>query len=103
EQIGGGAAHAASYDPLVVLLELRNQRREIAIAGEQREAVDVRFRVAKIDGIDHHTDVGAVLAAHRGAGDVDHLEAVEMELPSEAVEAVPIAVGALEHDSAPFE
>src|SRR5262249_45973253 len=49
EQIGRRLANTAADDALVVLLELRDERREVAVAGDQRERVDVRLRVAEID------------------------------------------------------
>src|SRR5690606_16727535 len=54
EQIGRRAANAAADHALVVLLELRDERREIAVARQERERVDMRLRVAEIDRVDDH-------------------------------------------------
>jgi hypothetical protein len=76
QQVRGRALHAAADHPLVVLLELGDQRREVAVAGQQREDVDVLLGVAEVERVDHHVDVGAVLAAVPALRDVDHLDAL---------------------------
>ncbi len=103
EQVRRGIAHAAADDPLVVLLELRDQRREVAVAGEEREGVDVGLGVAQVERVHDHADVGAVLAAHLGLRDVDHLEAVHVEFLHELPVARPVAVGALGDDASLLE
>ena len=57
------------------------------------------LRVAEVHRVHHHADVGAVLPAHLAAGDVDHLDAVRVELTHRAPVLSPVAVGALEHDA----
>src|SRR5690606_11945148 len=103
EQIGRRAAHSAADHTLVVLFELRDERREVAIARQERECIDVRLRVAKIDRVDDHADVRAVLAARAGVRDIDHLEAEHVELAHKLLEPVPVAIRPLEHDPAALE
>ena len=69
----------------------------------QSERVDVRLRVAQVDGVHDHANVRAVLARHLRGRDVDHLETVPVELAHEVLETGPVAVRALEYDAAAFE
>jgi hypothetical protein len=61
------------------------------------------LRVAHVECIDDHADVGAVLAAHLGLRDVDHLEALAVEFLHELAVAAPVAVGPLRDDAALLE
>ncbi len=103
EQVGRGAFHAAADDAAVVLLQLRDQRREVAVAGEQGERVDVLLGVAQVDGIDDHADVGAVLAAHLGLRDVDHSTPWPWNSRTGVFVVPPVAVGPLVDDAAFFQ
>ena len=80
QQVGGGAFHAAAEHAAIVLLELRDQRREVAVARDQGEDVDVLLGIAQIHGVDDHADVGAVLAAHLALGYVDQFDSLGVEL-----------------------
>ena len=75
----------------------------IAVAGQQSEDVDVILRVTEVDGVHDHVDVGAVLAAHSGAGYVDELDPVRVEVTHIVLVVAPVAVGALEDDPPLFE
>src|SRR5262245_32610212 len=99
QEVRGRALDAAADHAAVVLLELRGERREVAVAGDQREDVDVVLLVAEVEGVDHHVDVGAVLAARLGLRDVDQLDARRVELGDRAPVLAPVAVGALEDDA----
>ncbi len=65
------------------------------------------FGVAQVQRVDHHVDVGAVLAAGLALRDVDHLDAVAVELADGVAVVVPVAIGPLVDDAAllqqPFE
>jgi len=102
-QVRGGALHAAADHPLVVLLELRDQGRKIAVAGKQGEDVDVMLGVAEVQRVDHHVDVGAVLAAGLALGNVDQLDAVGMELANGVAVVAPVAICPLVDDSPFFQ
>ena len=65
QQVGRRFLHSQADDVLAQLLELGHQRREIAVAGQDREGVDVLLGIGKVDGIDAQADVGRVLAASR--------------------------------------
>ena len=56
--------------------------------------------VTQVQGIHHHVDVGAVLAAHLALGNIDHLDALGMKLPHRGAVVAPVAVGTLVHDAA---
>ena len=61
------------------------------------------LRVAKVQGVDDHADVGAVLAAHFGLRDVDHFHALGMELAHRVFVMPPVAIGPLVDDAALFQ
>ena len=98
QQVRRGALHAAADHALLVLLELRRQRREITVAREQRERVDVRLLVTEVQRVDDHADVGAVLAARLRLRDVHQLHALRVEIAQGVPVPAPVAVGALVDD-----
>ena len=57
--------------------------------------------MAEVKGVNHHVNVGAVLPAHLGARDVDHLDAVAVKLAHFIAVLTPVAIRAL-IDDAPF-
>ena len=69
----------------------------------EREHVDVLLRVAQVERVDDHADVGAVLAAHLALRDVDQLDAVAVEVAHDVAVVAPVAVGALVDDAALLE
>ncbi len=56
------SCHPQADDVLAVLLELGDQRREVAVAGDDDEGVDVVLRVGQVHRVDAQADVGRVLA-----------------------------------------
>ena len=65
-QDGAGEGPAAHHeDPLVVLLQLVDQRDEIAVAADDGERVDVIVRERHLERVESEVDVGAVLVAAR--------------------------------------
>jgi hypothetical protein len=62
QQIRGRALDAHTDHHLVVLPELGHQRRKVGITADDHEGIDMRLGVAQVQGIDHHADVGRVLA-----------------------------------------
>ena len=103
QQIRRRALDAAAEHALVVFLELRDQRRKVAVARDQGEDVDVLLRVAQVERVDDHADVGAVLAAHLALRDVDQFDALGVELAHRVAVVAPVAVGPLEDDPAFFQ
>ena len=103
EQVRGGAFHTTADHPFLVLLELGDQRREVAVAGEQGEEVDVMFGIAQVQRVDHHVDIGAILAAGLALGDVDQLDALAVELAHGVAIVAPVAVGPLVDDASLFQ
>ena len=101
QEVAGGALDAAADDSLVVFLQFGNQRRKIAVSRQQRENIDVLFRITEIDGVHYHVNVGAVLAADPGLGNIDHLHAVGVKFLDVGAELAPVAVSPLVNDS-PF-
>src|SRR5207302_8967864 len=74
EEVGRALLHAEPDHVLVVLAQLRDERREVAVAREDHERVEVRLRVAEVHGIDDEPDVRAVLAADVALRDLDQLD-----------------------------
>src|SRR3990172_7859816 len=102
EQVRGGLLHADSDHDLVVLAQLADQRREIGIAADDHEGVDVRLGVAEVQRIDDHADVGRVLAGLAHVRDLDQLECRLVHDLLEVLVTFPVAVGLLD-DDVPFE
>jgi hypothetical protein len=74
QQVGGGVLDADADHRLVVLAQLADQRREIRVAADDDEGVDVLLRVAEVERVDDHADVGGVLARLAHVRDLDQLE-----------------------------
>jgi hypothetical protein len=68
QQVGRRVLDAHADHRLVVLAQLRHERREIRIAADDDERVDVRFRVAKIERVDDHPDIAEFLPDWRTCG-----------------------------------
>ena len=66
--------HADADHVLAVLAQLGHQRREVGVAGDDDEGVDVRLGVAQVERVDHQADVGRVLARLAHVRDFDQLE-----------------------------
>ena len=100
EQVRGGVLHAEPDDALVVLAQLRDERREVRVAADDDEGVDVRLGVAQVESVDHHADVGGVLAGLLDVGNLDQLESGVVHAGPKILVALPVAVGLLDHDRA---
>ena len=85
---------------LVVLAQLRHERREIRIAADDDERVDVRLGVAEVERVDDHPDVGGVLARLAHVRNLDQLERRLVHRRLERLVALPVAVGLLDDDAA---
>ena len=100
QQVRGRLLDADADHLLGVLAQLGHQRREIGITGDDDEGVDVRLGVAQVERVDHHADVGRVLAGLAHVRDFDQLEVGLVHGRLEALVAVPVAVRLLDHDAA---
>src|SRR6266545_2654492 len=60
QQVRGGVLHPDADDVLVVLLELGDERREVAVPREDDEGVEVLLGVGEVHRVDDHLDVGAM-------------------------------------------
>ena len=98
EQIGSRLLHSDADDRLVVLAQLAHERREIRVAADDRESVDVTFRVTKIERVDHHADVGGILARLPDVRNLDHLESGFVQSALEGFVALKIAIRLFHHD-----
>src|SRR6202158_2452444 len=103
QQVGRGVLDADTDDVLVVLLELGHQRREVAVAREDHEGVQVLLGVRQVHGIDDHLDVGAVLAGIELLRDVDELDRRLVERALVVDVALPVGIGLLYDDLALLE
>jgi len=73
------------------------------IRREQREGIDVVFRIAQVQSVDDHGDVDAALPAHPALGDVDETHPLTVKLAHGALVATPVAAGALVDDPGFFQ
>src|SRR3546814_7714016 len=80
--------------------DLADQRREVGVAADDDEAVDVRLGIAEVEGIDDEADVGRVLAGLAQVRDLDELEGRLVHGRLEILVARPVAVGFLHQDVA---
>ena len=99
QQLAGRLAVADADDALVELAQLAHERREVAVAGDDDEGVDVLAAVGELHGVDRHLDVGAVLGALARGGHLDEPEARVHQLVAGVAVPAPVRVGAL-HDHA---
>jgi hypothetical protein len=100
QQVRGRALDADADHELVVLAQLADQRREVRVAADDHEGVDVLLRVAQVERVHDHADVGGVLAGHAHVRDLDHLERRLVHRPLELAVALPVAVRLLDDDAA---
>ena len=87
---------------LVVLLQLVDQRDEIAVAADDRERVDVVVRERHFQRVERQIDIGAVLIAPRRRIALHHLHGVLGELPRRILQPSPVRVSDLGDDLAAF-
>ena len=102
-QDGARKGPAADHeDALVVLLQLVDQRDEIAVATDNRERVDVVVGEGHLECIEGQVDVGAVLVAARGGVTLNHLHGVLAERACSGFLPAPVCVRKLGDDFAAF-
>ena len=85
---------AAAHDKYftVVLLELLDQRDEVAVATDDHKGVDVRVRKRHLERIERKIDVGAVLVAARGHHALHQTHGVVGHGAAVVAGALPVAV-----------
>ena len=98
-----GELAAAHHQHLAaVLLQLLDQRDEVAVTADDDEDIDVVVGEAHLQGVERHGDVGAVLVAAGGEVALHHADRVLGEQTTVVASSLPIAVGDLGDDFAPF-
>src|SRR2546425_12772796 len=70
------------------------------ITAENDESVHVALGVTEVERIDHHADVGGVLAGLAHMGNLDEFKGGFVEVPLELLVAIEVAVGLLDDDVA---
>ena len=96
-----GELAAADDDHLAaVLLELLDQRDEVAVAADDDEGVDVVVGEGHLERVERHGDVRAVLVAAWRHVALDHADGMLREQPAVVADALPVAVGDLGDDLA---
>ena len=96
-----GELPAADDDDLAaVLLELFDQRDEVAVAADDDEGVDVIVGETHLQGVERHGDVGAVLVAAGGHVALHHADRMLCQQAAVVADALPVAVGDLGDDLA---
>ena len=100
EQIAGRLANADADDVFAILLELVDEAREVAVAGEQDVGADLRAREDELDGVNGEPDVGRVLLGRPVGGREDHVDRRLGERDDVLRVAAPVGVGALDGDFA---
>ncbi len=96
-----GELPAADDDDLAaVLLELLDERDEVAVAADDDEGVDVVVGEGHLERVERHGDVGAVLVAARRQVALHHADGVLREEAAVVAGALPVAVGDLGDDLA---
>src|SRR5450759_452284 len=93
-------APADDEDLLVVLLELLDERDEVAVAPDDHVPVDVRVRERPLEGVEREVDVGAVLVAARREVALHEFGCVLRERPAVVAGARPVAISGLTDDVA---
>jgi hypothetical protein len=91
---------ADDEDLLVVLLELFDQRDEVAVAADDHVRVDVRMREGHLEGVERQVDVGPVLVAARREVALHQLGRMLRQRAAVVTRARPVAVGDLGDDVA---
>ena len=94
------AAAADHEDLLVVLLELFDERDEVAVAADDHVRVDVAVRERHLERIERQVDVRAVLVATGGEVALHQLGGMLCQRAAVITGARPIAVGDLRDDVA---
>ena len=97
ENAAGEGASAHNQDALVVLLELFDQRDEVAVSADDREGRNVMPREGHLQRVERQVDVGAVLVAARRDVPLHHLHGVLRHLTALVAGAVPVAVSDFGH------
>ncbi|KQV52430.1 hypothetical protein ASC93_06640 [Massilia sp. Root335] len=100
QQVGRRLLHAHADHPLRILAQLGDERRKVRVARHDDEGVHVRLRVAQVERVHDHADVRRILAGLAHVGDFDQFEVRFMHRRLEALVAIPVAIGFLDHDAA---
>jgi hypothetical protein len=91
----GELAPADDDHPAAVLLQLLDERDEVAIAADDDEGVDVVVGEGHLERVERHGDVGAILVAAGREIALDHPDRMLREQPAVIAGTLPVAVGDL--------
>ena len=92
---------AADNDDLAsVLLQLFDERDEVAVAADDDEGIDVVVGERHLERVERHRDVGAVLVAAGSHVALHHADGMLRQHAAVVARALPVAVGDLCHDLA---
>lgn len=101
EQVRCGAAHTDADDVLAVLLKFRDERREIAVTGDDGECIDVRLAPREVHRIHDHADIRGVLASHLTDRNFNEFDSRLVERLGVGRKSAPVCVCLLD-DQFPF-
>ena len=100
QQVGAALLDAHTNHLLGVFAQFGDQGREVGVAGNDHEGVDMGLGVAQVQGIDDHADISRVLARLAHVRNFDQLEIGFVHGRLEALVAIPVAIGLLDDDAA---
>ena len=75
---------------LAVLLEFGDERRKVAVPGDDDERVDVLLGIGQVHGVDAQANVGRIFAGLRAARNLDQLDGRFVQRGRVFLEAVPV-------------
>jgi hypothetical protein len=99
----GGVLGGQPDHILAVLLELGDERREVAVPRDDHERPDMLLAVTEVHGVDAEADIGRVLSGLGPLGDVDDLKRRVVQLLLELRESAPVAIGLFDDDLTLFD
>jgi hypothetical protein len=100
EDVARERASSDDENLAVVLLQLLDERHEVAVAADDHEAVDVAVGERHLERVERQVDVGAVLVAARRQVALDHVDGVLGQRSAVVAGTRPVAIGNFRHDVA---
>ena len=102
QHLAGGLPQPYPHHRFAVGAQLPRDGAEVAVAGHKDEGLDLRMGEGGLQRIDHHLDVGGVLAVARTvAKQLRQFDSVFDEVLLVLLEAGPVTVGAANDDASP--
>ena len=97
EDVAGEGAPADDQHLAVVLLQLLDERHEVAVAADDHERVDVAVGESHLERVEGEVDVSAVLVAAWRQVALHHMDGVLGERAAVIARPRPVAIGDLGH------